>query len=151
MNLYSSKGVGSVCLVAFVILPLIGCRGEQDGRVAHVAGLVTVDGAVVHAGRIAFHPDATVGNSGPAGIATIKDGKYDTRDLGGKRVIYGPSIVFISCYAGAPISKAPDMMTNKELIELKKNRNTKPAEYQLKWDIPSDSNEIEKDFDVKAK
>ena len=90
-----------------------------------------------------FHPDTAKGNSGPAGIATIKDGKFDTRELGGKKVAPGHNTVFISSYGnGLPGGNAPDMMPANEV------KVVPPAEYQLSWEIPENEGRINIDFDV---
>jgi len=46
-----------------------------------------------------FQPDATRGNSGPTGSATIRNGAFDTR-LEGEPPIGGPQIVFIEAFDG---------------------------------------------------
>ncbi|MFI4875063.1 MAG: hypothetical protein ACIALR_06990 [Blastopirellula sp. JB062] len=58
-----------------------GCGGSVDqGPPYHASGQVEYMGKQVPAGTIYFIPDSSQGNSGPQGIASIKDGKYDTRE-----------------------------------------------------------------------
>lgn len=45
---------------------------------------------------ITFTPDSAAGNSGPQGVAPIKDGKYDTAAPEGKGVGGGPMIIHIT-------------------------------------------------------
>lgn len=64
----------------------IGCGGGDSGPPRFdISGTVTYNGQPVPVGSIQFLPDASKGNSGPAGYATITDGKFNTSS-GGKGV-----------------------------------------------------------------
>ena len=79
---------------------LSGCSGSSNSATAfHVSGQVQFDGKPLPAGKIYFTPDASLGNQGPQGTATIEDGKYDTEDsrFG---IVGGPYIVKIDGYDG---------------------------------------------------
>ena len=76
-----------------LILPVLalGC-GDGEPTRYHVSGTATVDGKNIPFGEILFTPDGAKQNSGPQGIATIKDGKFDT-STDGKGIAGGPTIV----------------------------------------------------------
>ncbi len=59
----------------FALLLVAGCKGESSYP---VSGTVTFDGKAVPAGEVVFTPDASKGNSGPAFLAEIKDGVYQS-------------------------------------------------------------------------
>lgn len=80
--------------VVMLCLALGGC--DRGPAVYHVRGEVTHAGKPVPAGTIIFEPDASRGNKGPAGMATILAGKYDTRSTLGRGTIGGPHIVRIT-------------------------------------------------------
>ena len=64
--------------VAGVVAIAIGC-GDATGPTRHrVTGRVTCAGEPVPYGEVLFSPDGSRGNTGPQGIAVIKDGRYDT-------------------------------------------------------------------------
>ncbi len=69
-----------VGLAACAILVATGCGGPRDTRVRHrVSGKITYGGKPVTGGEIIITPDGAKKNGGPQGIATIKDGVYDTK------------------------------------------------------------------------
>ena len=81
------------CLAAGGLMAT-GCG--KDGMELHdVSGSVTFQGQPVPAGTVMFQPDASKGVSGPAGLAIIRDGKYDTSAEGGKGVVGGSHLVRI--------------------------------------------------------
>jgi hypothetical protein len=95
MNLKDS--VRCVVLAAASTL-LAGCSESGPPRF-EVSGTVTYEGKPVPVGSILFQPDPAVGNEGPYGSATIKDGKFDTR-LEGEPTIGGEQIVLIEAFDG---------------------------------------------------
>lgn len=85
----------AVALLAVVaILPAGGCRKAGPKRF-RVTGTVTHAGQPVRAGRIVFEPDATKGNSGVQGFASIEDGRYDTSAPHCRGAVGGPMVVTI--------------------------------------------------------
>jgi hypothetical protein len=77
-----------------VALSILGCRPAAKGAARHaVSGRITFGGDPVPVGTIAFEPDASAGNNGPAGYGDIKDGKYVTQGRFG--AVGGPHIVRI--------------------------------------------------------
>jgi hypothetical protein len=67
--------------VLAIIWTTSGCGGNDHPSI-HISGTATFDGQPIPFGQILFEPDASAGNSGPAGFATITDGKFDTRSSG---------------------------------------------------------------------
>ena len=59
-----------------------------------VSGTVTFAGKPVPYGSVLFVADAEEGNSGPQGVATIEDGKFDTANAG-RGVVGGAYTVII--------------------------------------------------------
>lgn len=86
--------------LACVFLSVTGCGGGAEGPPRYnIAGTVTHKGVPVPQGFIQFQPDGSKGNSGPAGSATIVDGKFDTA-TSGQGTIGGPHTVVISGFDG---------------------------------------------------
>ena len=85
---------GGSLLGSIALAVCVGCGGSGDGRQYDVSGTITHEGQPVPTGAVVFEPDASQGNSGPAGFAPIKDGKFDTRE--GQGVIGGPYVIKIS-------------------------------------------------------
>jgi len=101
MSLRQCRGVGRLSLsAAFVAgcLAVAGCTAAPTA--VDVSGEVTFDGKPIPAGRIYFNADVTKGNDGPQGYADIIDGKFDTRNKGGKGAHGGPTVAVIEGYDG---------------------------------------------------
>jgi hypothetical protein len=79
-----------------VLLVVGGCTSDSGPKEYRVSGEAKVDGQPIPHGDVLFTPDGAAGNSGPQGIATIKDGKYDTSASDGKGVAGGPTIVKVT-------------------------------------------------------
>ncbi len=92
-------------LLAACCLAFAGC--STGPKVYHVSGKVAFRGEPLPAGVIFFDPDSTKGNSGPQGYAAIKDGRYDTADLGGQGVGSGPYQARIDGFDGKPARELP--------------------------------------------
>jgi hypothetical protein len=80
---------GRRLLLLFVFGALGGC-GDRVGR-AEIEGRVTWEGNPVPTGQLVFEPDPDRGGKGPAGVATIRDGRYRTDP--GFGAVAGPHIV----------------------------------------------------------
>lgn len=90
----------AMTICAWLVLLSVGCGGDGDGVTRYnISGNVTFDGAPVPHGFIQFLPDSAGGNSGPAGSATITDGKFDTA-TSGQGTIGGSHTVIISGFDG---------------------------------------------------
>ena len=122
-----SKFLSFGFLVAVVTL-LAGCGGGSDSATAfHVRGEVQFDGKPLPAGKIYFTPDASQGNQGPQGTATIVDGKYDTEEsrFG---IVGGPYIVRIEGYDGVqPEDDEDGLFPDGQVIF---------RDYEVKLDLP---------------
>lgn len=68
-------------LLGIALLCCLGC-GENGPKRYQFAGTVTHNGQPIPAGIMYFDPDGEAGNDGPQGHAVIKDGKFDTRQIG---------------------------------------------------------------------
>lgn len=87
-----------VCLSA-VVLPAGGCHSESGPKAYRLSGEVTYDGKPIPYGQVLFTPDGAAGNSGPQGIANIRDGKYDTAWSEGKGIAGGPTVIRVTGFA----------------------------------------------------
>jgi len=117
-------------------LSIPGCRPAAKGPARHaVSGRITFGGEPVPVGTIAFEPDASAGNSGPAGYGDIKDGAYVTQGRFG--AVGGPHVVRIEGFAKpdpANLDAAPTPLFR---------------EYTTKVDLPREA--TKQDFDVPKK
>ena len=89
----------------------------------YVSGTVTFRGQPVPKGLILIHPDRQQGNSGPFGIATIQDGKFDTKEMKGRGAMPGPVKFAVSGYGNGGVAEDfsdapslfPSYVVNKEI------------------------------------
>jgi hypothetical protein len=96
------------CLCLLLVILLVGCA-KPGPQLYDVSGSVTFDGQPIPKGTVLFQPDESKGCTGSAGIALIRDGKYDTAAEGGTGVVGGPHLVRIVGLDGKPIdSMSPD-------------------------------------------
>lgn len=84
---------------ALMIVGICGC-GESGPTRYRLSGAVLFDGKPLPAGRIVFTPDGSLKNSGPQGVAEIRDGRYDTGSSGGKGIAGGPTVIFVTGLEG---------------------------------------------------
>src|SRR4051812_20918005 len=76
--------IGAAAIVVAAIVAT-GC-GDGGPKRARVTGEATFDGQPIPHGNVVFTPDGSKKNSGPQGIAEIRDGKFDTGATDGKGV-----------------------------------------------------------------
>lgn len=107
---------------------LVGCFKQTGPPRYSVSGTVTYRGEPVPLGTIAFEPDTSRGNRGPAGYADIVAGRFQTH-LG---AVGGPHIVRISGASGPMIDESKD--------------TTLFSDYTTTRDLPQQSATL--DFDV---
>ena len=107
VHIWRHTNLNAVCFSLMILVLFAGCR-ESGPRAYHVSGSVTFEGQPVPAGTVLFQPDESKGCSGPAGLATIHEGKYDTAGPGGKGVVGGAHLVRIIGLDGKPAEMAPD-------------------------------------------
>ncbi len=109
----------------------VGCGGPGGPERFHLSGTVTHDGQPIPAGEIAFEPDSSKGNTGPAAYAPIKDGTYATPSR--KGTVGGPHVVRINGSDGKASGESP---LGQMLF----------PEYRTTADLPKES--AEQNFDV---
>ncbi|PQO38780.1 hypothetical protein C5Y96_02545 [Blastopirellula marina] len=130
----------SLGFLVFAASVMTGCYGGTESATAfHVRGQVQFDGKPLPAGRIYFTPNASLGNQGPQGTATIEDGKYDTEDsrFG---IVGGPYIVRIEGYDGIqPPNDEDGLFPDGQVLF---------RDYELKLEFPQ-ANHVE-DLDIPA-
>lgn len=80
-----------------MLLAVAGCGGKEPPRY-HVSGAVSYGGKPVPGGYILFQPDAGKGNTGPATLVQVEDGRYDTAH-GGTGTVGGPHIAIVTGFA----------------------------------------------------
>lgn len=74
-----------------------GCNLRPSGPTLYrVTGTVAYDGHPVFSGQVLFTPDGSQGNTGPQGLATISEGRIDTRGTRAPGIAGGAMIVQIS-------------------------------------------------------
>jgi hypothetical protein len=84
-------------VVAFGVV--LGC-GEDGPKRFRVSGKATFNGEPIPYGDVLFTPDDAKKNSGPQGIANIRDGKFDTSAAGGKGYGGGPAVIRVTGLSG---------------------------------------------------
>jgi hypothetical protein len=87
----------AVGLVAAALLA--GCSSDGPNRF-RISGEAKFAGQPIPYGDVLFTPDGAKENSGPQGIAMIKDGKYDTAAAEGKGFAGGPTVVHVTGLSG---------------------------------------------------
>lgn len=85
-------------LAGLTVLGAISC-GPRDTRVRNrVSGTISYGGKPVVSGEILLIPDGEKRNTGPEGIAIIKDGQFDTRGSRAPGIDGGPMVVEVTGY-----------------------------------------------------
>ena len=108
-SLFTPLCTAFVLLACGAMFCLVGCGGSDGPARYDVSGSVTYQGKSLPAGRIYFTPDASQGNHGPQGFATIEDGEYSTA-VSGKGTVGGPHKVSIAGFDGVPVQEMDDML-----------------------------------------
>ena len=111
------------------IAALVGCQPSGPVRI-DVAGTVEYQGRPVPRGVIRFDPDAAHGTDGPQGLATITDGKFDTRTPGGHKPGTGWYRLRILAADGV---EGPENPLGKPLF---------PGEYEESSEMPATDTEL---------
>jgi len=94
-----------VLLLPALLLVASSCSNKSSGRV-DVWGTVKFKNLPVPAGLIVMNPDFSKGNDGPQGLAEIRDGRFDTRQLD-KGAPSGPVIFMIDGFDGVAQGESP--------------------------------------------
>jgi hypothetical protein len=112
--------------VVFVAAVVAGCADNGPKRF-RLSGEVKYDGKPIPYGEVLFTPDGAKKNSGPQGIAQIRDGKYDTALEGGKGVGAGPMVVRVTGF---------DRQGGKLLCEVELPADLPAADAKHDIDVP---------------
>jgi hypothetical protein len=80
-----------------ILLAAAGCSNSEPARY-RLSGTANVGGKPIPFGEILFTPDGAQQNSGPQGIATIRDGKFDT-STAGLGIAGGPTVVRVTGFS----------------------------------------------------
>jgi hypothetical protein len=83
-------------LLGVAVAVLGGCAETTARPRYRVSGTVTCGGKPVPHGEILFSPDGRAGNTGPQGIAIIRDGRFDTAGTRAPGVAGGPTVVRVT-------------------------------------------------------
>jgi hypothetical protein len=96
----TSKGLLVGLALAAVATALAGCSGgtSNEPKRYRVSGTLIFDGKPIPYGDVLFTPDKD--NPGPQGIATIRNGKFDTASDGGKGIAGGPTVIKVTGLTG---------------------------------------------------
>ena len=87
-------------LVGLVACFFVACAAENGPKRFRISGDAKFDGQPIVHGDVLFTPDGAKGNSGPQGIAQIRNGKYDTAAADGKGIAGGPTVVRVTGLTG---------------------------------------------------
>lgn len=90
---------GIVVIVTIAAGVVVGCANEGPTRY-RVSGEARFDGQPIVHGDVLFTPDGAKGNSGPQGIAQIRNGKFDTAATDGKGIAGGPTVIRVTGLTG---------------------------------------------------
>jgi hypothetical protein len=82
-----------------LVVIVLGC-GESGPKRFRLSGTASFDGRPIPYGDVLFTPDGAKQNSGPQGIAQIRDGKYDTAGADGKGIAGGPTVIRVTGLTG---------------------------------------------------
>jgi hypothetical protein len=83
---------------ALLAMVASGCGSDAGGY--SISGKATFQGQPIPKGYLIFAPDASKGNKGPGGRATISNGTYQSDS--GKGVVGGPYVITVYGYDGVP-------------------------------------------------
>lgn len=113
-----------------MFLAFMGCEKKSEFDRLTVTGSITWKGKRIPAGTIYFDPDVIKKNSGPQGVAMIKDGKFDTRFANSRGCVQGSHIATIHACDGK----------NKSESKPFGNKMFKP--YTVEVEIPANGGEV---------
>ena len=105
-----------------------GCSDPGPQRF-RISGNVTFDNQPIQHGDILFTPDGAKENSGPQGIAQIRNGKFDTGAVDGKGIAGGHTVVRITGFT----AQGGKILCETEIrLELPRADQTKSFDVPLK-------------------
>jgi len=98
----SIKSTTAPVLALLTATLLTGCG--DDGRY-QISGAATFQGNPIATGEVRLTPDTSTGNRGPAVLAMIREGRYQTP--ADKGVLGGHYVLRVTGYGAAPVSNDP--------------------------------------------
>jgi hypothetical protein len=110
----------------FIVLAAVSCKEAGEKRY-HVSGEVFFDGKPIVYGDVLFTPDGSLNNSGPQGIAYIRDGKYDTSASDGKGIAGGPTVIRVQGF---------DKQGGKQICDYEYKVDLPRSDSPLKIEVP---------------
>jgi hypothetical protein len=127
-----TRTLSVLCGFSLALALVAGCSSERPK--GQVSGTVKFNGKLVPEGTITFMPDSAKGNKGPATLAVIKDGKYDTAQEQKSGVFAGEYMVVIAGFDGKPTTGFPQgkPIFNPHTI----NDNFPAGNSQKDFDVP---------------
>ena len=87
-------------LLFLVACCVLGCGSGDEPKRLRISGEAKFDGQPIPFGDVVFTPDSAKKNFGAQGIATIRNGRYDTAASAGKGFAGGPTIVRVTGLTG---------------------------------------------------
>lgn len=131
------RNLAKAIIVVMGVTVVFGCRPAAKGPARYaVSGRITFGGDPIPVGTIAFEPDASAGNNGPAGYGDIKDGKYVTQGRFG--AVSGPHLVRIEGF-DPPDPANPDASPRPLFREYVTKVDLPPKASTLDFDVPRKS------------
>ncbi len=121
--------IAALILVSLAVFVAPGCQDPGPKRF-RISGEVTFDKRPIVHGDILFTPDGTKQNSGPQGIAQIRDGKFDTAGIEGKGIGGGPTVVRITGFTA---------LGGKLLCETEIRIDLPSADSTQNFDVPANA------------
>jgi len=103
----------------------VSCSKTDQSR-TRISGEAYFNGQPIPYGDVLFTPDGA--NPGPQGIATIKDGKFDTASSDGKGIAGGPTVIRVTGLSGPG---------GKLLCEYEYTADLPTGESTLKIEVPA--------------
>ncbi|MBS0265695.1 MAG: carboxypeptidase regulatory-like domain-containing protein [Planctomycetes bacterium] len=139
-------------LAAWGLLGLGGCGPDWDGPpLAHVSGIVTLDGAPLPNAIIIFEP---IGEGHPATGFTDENGEYDLEyNEGIPGAVVGPALVRISTWRAGYDNgtfhpsipeKVPVLYNARSQENPQMKRQVEPNDNEIDFDLSSTAGEIER-------
>jgi len=116
------------CTLAIMLGGLVGCSsGSNELDRYALSGDVTFQGEPVRNGTITLEPDSAKGNTGPASVATIKDGKYQIEQIRG--IVGGAYVARLTGYGDTVKNSGPDPDFGPPLFD----------EYEVRVELPAEN------------
>jgi hypothetical protein len=124
--------VGSVCIIAVLLLTLSACESDPVGKTVPVKGKVMVNGKPLTTGNVVFWPDEAKGNKLSGNLLPTskiaEDGTYDLVTKGKPGAPPGAYKITVNAQTEVDSTKpetakklVPDKYTSKDKTPLEKN------------------------------